>query len=62
MTLVPATSSKPYARAALLEYATRSVDDAYAERSRLRVHALHGPFRRVRTLLVWRRLGPISIS
>ncbi len=36
----------------------RSVVDAFAERSRLGVHALRGPFSRVRTLLAWRRDMP----
>jgi len=36
----------------------KSVVDAYAERALLGVHALTGPFRSVRTLLVWRRDAP----
>ncbi|HSW04620.1 LysR family transcriptional regulator [Aquabacterium sp.] len=36
----------------------RSVVEAYAERARLGVHAMTGPFSRVRTLLVWRRDTP----
>jgi DNA-binding transcriptional LysR family regulator len=36
----------------------RSVLDAYAERARLGVHPLSGPFRSARTLLVWRRDSP----
>ena len=36
----------------------RRVLDTYSERARLSVHPLKGEFRRVRTLLVWRRDAP----
>jgi DNA-binding transcriptional LysR family regulator len=36
----------------------KSVLDAYAERARLGVHQITAPFRRVRTLLVWRKDSP----